>query len=330
MSWYVPSIRCAERSGRGAVHGSGLYSPEWTSPPRAPPVRLAAGAAVICRAARWAPAGHRAGGESGAGADTGRDRCPPGRPAPLPGAGDGCPAPPAHAARDGGLELRAPPRRGPAPLRPTRCVRILDDARRSRGRGRGHRPRCPGRAHDARRPLVPGSRGQRWIVAVPDVGDTAVVRAGTTAGVGRGGPRPTCPRRLLPPSGQATPAGICTGRTNELGAPSWRRDDANIQAALRWADAHEPALAFRLAAALWPYWDAKWSERHAVPYLAGLLSRSDLDVPADDRAWGLVVAAELAANPGDARRADSVGHGGGRSVQGAGRQSAGWRTPCWP
>ena len=62
----------------------------------------------------------------------------------------------------------------------------------------------------------------------------------------------------------------------------------NIQAALRWADAHEPALAFRLAAALWPYWDAKWSERHAVPYLAGLLSRPDLDVPADDRAWGLV------------------------------------------
>ena len=69
--------------------------------------------------------------------------------------------PPAHAARDGGLELRAPPRRGPAPLRPTRCVRILDDARRSRGRGaRGPRStlRRPGRAHDARRPLVPGSR----------------------------------------------------------------------------------------------------------------------------------------------------------------------------
>ena len=80
-------------------------------------------------------------------------------------------------------------------------------------------------------------------------------------------------------------------------------EEPNLHAALRWAEAHEPALAFRLAAALWPYWDAKWSERHAVPYLAGLLSRPDLDVPAEDRAWGLVVAAELAANPGDARQA---------------------------
>jgi tetratricopeptide (TPR) repeat protein len=58
-----------------------------------------------------------------------------------------------------------------------------------------------------------------------------------------------------------------------------------------------------LAVALWPYWDVKWGERHAVPYLEELLFRPDLDVPAEDRAWGLVVAAELAANPGDARKA---------------------------
>ena len=106
-------------------------------------------------------------------------------------------------------------------------------------------------------------------------------------------------------------------------------DDANIQAALRWADAHEPALAFRLATALWPYWDAKWSERHAVPYLAGLLSRSDLDVPADDRAWGLVVAAELAANPGDARRAHPWATEAVEAFRELGDER-GWRTPCWP
>jgi predicted ATPase/DNA-binding SARP family transcriptional activator len=80
-------------------------------------------------------------------------------------------------------------------------------------------------------------------------------------------------------------------------------EEANLHAALRWSESHEPALALRLAAALWPYWDMKWGERHAVAYLEGLLSRPDLDVPEQDRAWGLVVAADLAGNPGDARRA---------------------------
>jgi predicted ATPase len=80
-------------------------------------------------------------------------------------------------------------------------------------------------------------------------------------------------------------------------------EEANLHAALRWAERHEPALALRLAVALWPYWDVKWGERHAVPYLEDLLFRPDLDVPAEDLAWGLVVAAELAANPGDARKA---------------------------
>ncbi len=40
----------------------------------------------------------------------------------------------------------------------------------------------------------------------------------------------------------------------------------------------------------------------ASPYLEGLLSRPDLDVSDEEQAWGLVVAADLAANPGDARR----------------------------
>jgi len=88
---------------------------------------------------------------------------------------------------------------------------------------------------------------------------------------------------------------------------AWRAqldtEEPNLHAALRWAEAHEPGLALRLAAALWPYWDVKWGERHAVPYLEGLLSRADLDVSAEEKAWGLVVAADLAANPGDARQA---------------------------
>jgi predicted ATPase len=80
-------------------------------------------------------------------------------------------------------------------------------------------------------------------------------------------------------------------------------EEANLHAALRWAASNEPALALRFAVALWPYWDMKWGERHAVPYLEELLFRPDLDVPVQDRAWGLVVAADLAANPGDARKA---------------------------
>ena len=53
---------------------------------------------------------------------------------------------------------------------------------------------------------------------------------------------------------------------------------------------------------MWPYWDLRWGERKGVAYLDGVLSRPDLDVPDDLLAWGLTVAADLSANPGDAWR----------------------------
>jgi predicted ATPase/DNA-binding SARP family transcriptional activator len=88
----------------------------------------------------------------------------------------------------------------------------------------------------------------------------------------------------------------------------WQRrlevDAQNLDAALDWAADHDWALAVDLSVALWPYWDAGWGERAAVAYLDRLLAAAGSS-PADPerRAWALIVAADLAANQGDARRA---------------------------
>ena len=87
---------------------------------------------------------------------------------------------------------------------------------------------------------------------------------------------------------------------------AWRvrleAEEPNLHGALGWAEDNDPATALRLSIALWPYWDLRWGERKGVAYLDGVLSRPDLDVPDDLLAWGLTVAADLSANPGDARR----------------------------
>jgi predicted ATPase/DNA-binding SARP family transcriptional activator len=86
----------------------------------------------------------------------------------------------------------------------------------------------------------------------------------------------------------------------------WQRrlevEAPNVEAALAWAAADDWSLAVDLAVALWPYWDAGWGERGAVAYLDRLLAVTD---PPDreKRAWALVVAADMAANQGDARKA---------------------------
>jgi predicted ATPase/DNA-binding SARP family transcriptional activator len=74
----------------------------------------------------------------------------------------------------------------------------------------------------------------------------------------------------------------------------------NLETALAWAAAHDWCLAVDLAVALWPYWDAGWGERAAVAYLEGLLAQP----PRDDHrlAWAYMVAADMAANQGDARK----------------------------
>jgi predicted ATPase len=80
-----------------------------------------------------------------------------------------------------------------------------------------------------------------------------------------------------------------------------RADDHNLDAALRWSTTADPAMAARLAVALWWYWDATWRESAAVDYVAPILS-ADVALPADLRAWALVVAAALGGQQGDARR----------------------------
>ena len=101
----------------------------------------------------------------------------------------------------------------------------------------------------------------------------------------------------------ATTAGAASYGPDEL---VWRgrmeAEEPNLQAALAWTAANEPRRGMRLAVALWPYWDMRWGEREAVAHLERLLSDPELAGADRLRAWGLTVAADLAANPGDARR----------------------------
>jgi predicted ATPase/DNA-binding SARP family transcriptional activator len=79
-------------------------------------------------------------------------------------------------------------------------------------------------------------------------------------------------------------------------------DDANLHAAMAWSKANDPPLAARLGVALWPYWDVRWRERHAVPYLESVIALAGTDLDDHLRAWLLTAAADLAANPGEATR----------------------------
>lgn len=91
------------------------------------------------------------------------------------------------------------------------------------------------------------------------------------------------------------------------GEPVWRvrlqAEEHNLRAALEWASAHDRVLAHRLAAALWSYWDVRWQERYATDVLRPLLAAADPRVPPELRARALTVAADLAANTGEARNA---------------------------
>jgi tetratricopeptide (TPR) repeat protein len=80
-----------------------------------------------------------------------------------------------------------------------------------------------------------------------------------------------------------------------------RADDHNLDAALRWSTTADPVMAARLAVALWFYWDVTWRESAAVDYVAPILS-TDAALPADLRAWALVVAAALGGQQGDVRQ----------------------------
>jgi predicted ATPase/DNA-binding SARP family transcriptional activator len=96
-------------------------------------------------------------------------------------------------------------------------------------------------------------------------------------------------------------------RPNVLGPSEleWRqrldrvRDDSLV--ALEYAGSHEPALALRIALALWPHWSV-WSRfEEGLSLLQPLLR--DVSVASTVlRAWALTAAADLAADGGEARR----------------------------
>ena len=98
-------------------------------------------------------------------------------------------------------------------------------------------------------------------------------------------------------------------------------DEPNLQAALSWSAANEPRMGMRLAVALWPYWDMRWGEREAVAHLERLLADPELAGADRLRAWGLTVAADLAANPGDVRRSLPWARRGRRPVPPLGRRA---------
>jgi predicted ATPase/DNA-binding SARP family transcriptional activator len=93
------------------------------------------------------------------------------------------------------------------------------------------------------------------------------------------------------------------GRDERVWQDRLEAEQPNLDAALTWAADHDWSMAVDLAVALWPYWDAGWGERGAVAYLDGLLTVADFSTDPERRAWALVVAADMAANQGDARRA---------------------------
>ena len=94
-----------------------------------------------------------------------------------------------------------------------------------------------------------------------------------------------------------------TGRTSRCGEAGWRPRSPTSTPRWRGPPTHDPARACELAVALWPYWDMRWGERDGGR-LPGAPARPPRTLAGDDRlrAWGLTVAADLAANPGDARR----------------------------
>jgi predicted ATPase/DNA-binding SARP family transcriptional activator len=93
------------------------------------------------------------------------------------------------------------------------------------------------------------------------------------------------------------------GRDEHMWQDRLDAEQPNLEAALAWAADHDCSIAVDLAVALWPYWDAGWGERGAVAYLERLLTAADFSTTPERRAWALVVAADMAGNQGDARRA---------------------------
>ena len=93
------------------------------------------------------------------------------------------------------------------------------------------------------------------------------------------------------------------GRDERIWQDRLEAEKPNLEAAMAWAAEYDWSAAVDLAVALWPYWDAGWGERGAVAYLDKLLAVADDSVDVERRAWALVVAADMAANQGDARKA---------------------------
>ena len=103
----------------------------------------------------------------------------------------------------------------------------------------------------------------------------------------------------------------------------WRSRRRTCEVALAWAAEHDWALAVDLAVALWPYWDAGWGSGRPSPTSNALLSKP---TPPDETAGTRgpdLVAADMAANQGDARKGGAVGPRGDEGVRTVDDETAG-------
>jgi predicted ATPase len=97
------------------------------------------------------------------------------------------------------------------------------------------------------------------------------------------------------------PALSGAGQVAALDRLELERDD--LHAALTWSTQHDPALALRLAAALWRYWVARGQLSEARAHLERLVDRTAQDAPGLQRAHLLFGAATVAHAQGDIGRA---------------------------
>ena len=287
----VPALRRARPAHRaaGRRHGVGARG-GWSLP-----------------ASGRAAAGDRAGGLAAAGAEPGRALGPDRRPAHLPRRRRAGVTAPGDAARHGHLEPRPAAARDPSRSSPGCGVFLgtlsLRRAPRPCAPTWGcHRPRC-------------SSTSPPWSTTPCCCGSATPRRTPATGCWRRCGCSPSSawtrpvPSRTTRAAHAAYVRAVHRGarrtsavRTSGSGCDRLDVEAANVEVALAWAAEHDWALAVDLAVALWPYWDAGWGERAAVAYLDAAAREPRRRRPTTGGAWANLVAADMAANQGDARK----------------------------
>ena len=85
---------------------------------------------------------------------------------------------------------------------------------------------------------------------------------------------------------------------------AWARrlevEEPNLHLALDWAARNDIELALRLGVAMWPYWDLRWRETFAVPYLTAVIGAAGPEIDPSLGAWTRTAMADLVASHGEA------------------------------